>query len=374
MSYLLGSKRAKICLAISAQGLLAATLAFAVEPNTRTFTADQHSKVKGVVLSHEGNTLKLRDDDDNAISTIDVSNDTKIQMKHGLFGLGKHAMDVTALVPGLRVEAEGKGNEKGDLVADKVIFDPNSMRTSKQVDARVGPIESRTGQLEGRQGQLENRAGQIENRQGELENTEKQTQQQVGEVRGVAEQANQGVSSVNRRVSDLDNYQPTASTTVYFKINSATLSDDAKKDLDDLAQKALASKGYVIEVAGFADTTGNARLNQQLSERRANAVMQYLEQQGNIPIPRILTPAGMGTSHAAADNSTKAGRKMNRRVEVKLLVNQGLAGSESGSTPSTGTTQPGQGTSTPPSSNATPGSSTGQPSSPAGAAPNPPQQ
>ncbi|HSU31876.1 MAG TPA: OmpA family protein [Bryobacteraceae bacterium] len=373
MSYLLGSKKAKICLAISAQGLLAATLAFAVEPNTRTFTADQHSKVKGIILSHDGNTLKLRDDDDNAISTIDLSNATKIQMKHGMFGLGKHTMDVTALVPGLRVEADGKGNEKGDLVADKVTFDPNSMRTSKQVDARVGPIESRTGQLEGRQGQLENRAGQIESRQGELESTEKQTQQQVGQVRGVAEQANQGVSTVNRRVSDLDNYQPTASTTVYFKINSATLSDDAKKDLDDLAQKALASKGYVIEVAGFADTTGNVRLNQQLSERRANAVMQYLEQQGNIPIPRILTPAGMGTSHAAADNSTKAGRKMNRRVEVKLLVNQGLAGSESGATSSPGATQSGQGTSTP-SSPSTTGNSTSQPAPPAGAAPNPPQQ
>jgi outer membrane protein OmpA-like peptidoglycan-associated protein len=360
-------------LAIATQGLLAGTLAFAVEPNTRTFTADQHAKVKGVILSHDGNTLKLRDDDDAAISTIDLSNATKIELKHGMFGLRKHGMDATALVPGLRVEADGRGNEKGELAADKVIFDPNSMRTSKQVDARVGPIESRTGQLEGRQSQLENRAGQIESRQGQLEDTEKQTQQQVGQVRGLAETAYQGVNYVNRRVSDLDNYQPTASTTVYFKINSATLSDDAKKDLDDIAQKALASKGYLIEVAGFADTTGNARFNQQLSERRANAVMQYLEQQGNIPIPRILTPAGMGTSHAAADNSTKEGRKMNRRVEVKLLVNQGLAGSSAGTT-SSGATQSGQGTSAPSSSSTNSGNSAGQPAPPAGAASNPPQQ
>lgn len=342
MSYLLGSKKIKRLLAISTQGLLATTLVLAVEPNTRTFTADQHAKVKGEILSHDGNTLKVRDDDDNAVSTIDLSNSTKIQLKHGVFGFRNHAMDTTALVPGLRIEADGKGTSNGDLMADKVVFDPNSMRTSKQVDARVGPIESRTGQIEGRTGKLENRAGQIEARQGQLEDTEKQTQQQVGQVKNEADQANQGVTDVNKRVSDLDNYQPTASTTVYFKIDSATLSPDAKRDLDDLAQKALATKGYLIEVAGFADTTGNARLNQALSERRADAVMQYLEQQGNIPIPRILTPAGMGTSHAAADNSTKEGRKMNRRVEVKLLVNQGLAGSNGASGSAPASTQSGQ--------------------------------
>jgi outer membrane protein OmpA-like peptidoglycan-associated protein len=335
MSYLKRSNMIKTVLAISTQGLLAATLVMAVEPNTRTFTADQKAKVKGVILSHDGNTLKVRDDSDNAVSTIDLSDNTKIQLKHGIFGLRNHAMDMTALVPGLNVEADGKGAANGDLTADKVIFDPNSMRTSKQVDARVGPIESRTGQVEGRTGKLENRAGQIETRQGQLEDTEKQTQQQVGQVKTAADQANEGVTGVNKRVSDLDNYQPTASTTVYFKINSSTLSPDSKKDLDDLAQKALAAKGYVIEVAGFADTTGNVQLNQALSERRANAVMQYLEQQGNIPIPRILTPAGMGTSHAAAENTTKAGRKMNRRVEVKLLVNQGLAGSGPNGAPST---------------------------------------
>lgn len=355
MNYLKRSSTIKTMVAISTQGLLAAILVMAVEPNTRTFTADQKAKVKGVILSHDGNTLKVRDDSDNAVSTIDLSDNTKIQLKHGLFGMRNHAMDATALVPGLNVEADGKGAANGDLTAEKVVFDPNSMRTSKQVDARVGPIESRTGQIEGRTGKLENRAGQIETRQGHLEDTEKQTQQQVGQVKTEADKANEGVTDVNHRVSDLDNYQPTASTTVYFKINSATLSPDAKKDLDDLAQKALAAKGYLVEVAGFADTTGNAQLNQALSERRANAVMQYLEQQGNIPIPRILTPAGMGTSHAAADNTTKAGRKMNRRVEVKLLVNQGLVGSAQSGAPAT--TEPAQSTpapSTPPPAPATP--------------------
>ena len=324
----------KAFMAILAPGLLTAALALGmVTPNERLFTKDQQAKVKGVIISKQGNTLKLRADDD-AIGTIDLTDTTEIKMKHGMFGWSKSGMDANSLVPGLRVEAQGTGNDKGELVAKKVIFDPNSMRASRQIDTRVAPIEARTNTLEGRTGQLETRAGTIENRQGQLEDTEKQTQQQVGQVKQQteqvkteADQANQGVTTVNKRVSDLDNYESKYSKTVYFRLNSATLSPQAKQDLDQLAQQALNEKGYMIEVAGFADTTGKAAVNQELSQRRANAVIQYLQQQGNIPLHRILAPAGMGTSHAVADNKTASGRKMNRRVEVTVLVNQGVVAS-----------------------------------------------
>ncbi|MGA8026151.1 MAG: OmpA family protein [Bryobacteraceae bacterium] len=324
-------KRLRACVAVSAQALLTATLLMAVEPNARTFTAGEQTKVQGVILSRDGDMLKLRGDDD-AIGTIDLTNDTKIEMKRS-FGR-KTLMKADALVPGLHIEAQGKGNEKGDLVANRVLFDPNSMRASRQIDARVHPLEERTGSLEGRAGQLEGRAGQMENRQGQLENQEKQTEQQVGQVKTEADQANQGVNDVNSRVTNLDNYDTKYSTTVYFKFGSAVLDPDAKKDLDDLAQKAHNEKGYVVEVAGFADTKGKADKNQVLSEHRADAVIQYLEQNGDIPIHRILTPAGMGTTHEAADNSTAQGRKLNRRVEVKVLVNQGVvAGSSASNAP-----------------------------------------
>jgi outer membrane protein OmpA-like peptidoglycan-associated protein len=304
---------------------LAASLALAVTPNTRTFTADEQSKVAGVIVSRDGQVIKLRTDDDS-IGTIDITDETKIQLKKGGLFRRKAAMDAAALVPGLRIEVEGKGNEKGELVASKVQFDPNSMRASRQIDTRVAPIEARTGTLEGRTNTLEGRANQLETRAGQLEEQEKQTQQQVGQVKNEADQANQGVATVNNRLTNLDNYQTVDSVTVYFKVNSYALSPQAKKDLDALAQKALAQKGYVIEVAGFADATGKAAHNQELSEKRAQVVTQYLEQQGNIPIHRIIRPTGMGTSHEVASNSTPEGRKMNRRVEVKVLVNEGLVG------------------------------------------------
>ncbi len=325
-------------LRLTAPLFVSSTLMFGVTPNARTFTADESAKVQGVVVSRDGQTIKLRTDDDS-IGTIDVTDGTKIELKKGGLFHRKTAMDATALVPGLRIEAEGKGNERGELVANRVVFDPNSMRASRQIDTRVAPIESRTGTLEGRAGTLEGRAGQLETRAGQMEDQAKQTQQQVGQVKGEADQATQGVTDVNKRVTNLDNYQPTDSATVYFKLNSAVLSDEAKKDLDNLAQKAIAQKGYMVEVAGFADTTGKATRNQVLSENRANAVTRYLEQQGNIPIHRIITPTGMGTSHEAASNDNADGRKMNRRVEVKVLVNQGVVAA-AGQTTDTSSTKP----------------------------------
>jgi outer membrane protein OmpA-like peptidoglycan-associated protein len=334
----------RMALGLAGIGLMTTTMAMArVEPNTRTFTAGEKSKVQGVIVAHQGDMLKVRGDDE-AIEIVDLTNTTKIELKKGF---GRHTtMNMDSLVPGLRVEVPGRGNEKGDLVADRVTFDPNSMRASRQIDTRVAPLEARTGTLENRTGTLENRAGQIETRQGQLEDTEKQTQAQVGQVqtqvgqvKTEADQANQGVSEVNNRVSDLDNYDTKYSEVVYFRIGSTVLTPDDKKKLDDLAQKALNEKGYVVEVAGFADKTGNAALNQDLSERRAHAVIQYLEEQGNIPIHRILTPAGMGTTHEAAANNTAAGRKLNRRVEVKVLVNKGVvAGSSQGGQPQPATT------------------------------------
>lgn len=334
-------KFSKVLFGLTAVTVLSVIPAFGrVEPNTRTFTAGEQAKVQGVIISRDGQTIKLRGDDDS-VGTVDLTNNTKIQLKHGIFSR-KSAMNADSLVSGLRVEAQGKGNEKGELVADRVIFDPNSMKASRQIDTRVSPLESRTGglegragQLEGRAGQLENRAGQMENRQGQLETQEKQTQQQVGQVKVTADQANQGVSDVNQRVSNLDQYQQKYKETVYFKLNSSVLAPSEKQKLDTVIQQTQNEKGYIVEVAGFADTTGKAALNQTLSEERANSVVRYLEQQGNIPIHRILTPTGMGTSHEAADNHTSQGRKLNRRVEVTVLINQGVVtGSNQQSGPS----------------------------------------
>jgi outer membrane protein OmpA-like peptidoglycan-associated protein len=91
-------------------------------------------------------------------------------------------------------------------------------------------------------------------------------------------------------VSELDNYQEKYSQVVFFNVNSSTLSVDDKQRLDDLAEQANSEQGYSIEIAGYTDKTWNAVYNQHLSVR-ANAVIGYLQEHGNIPVYRILRPA-----------------------------------------------------------------------------------
>ncbi len=110
-----------------------------------------------------------------------------------------------------------------------------------------------------------------------------------------------------------------------FDAGNATVSATGKKDLDTLAKQAKALAGYLLEVEGFADSSGNAVLNEKLSLERSQAVVDYLTEYGGISPLHLLAPGAMGTSQPVASNETAAGRAENRRVVVKVLVNRGLA-------------------------------------------------
>ena len=113
--------------------------------------------------------------------------------------------------------------------------------------------------------------------------------------------------------------------TVYFAVNSMTISDDAKQQLKQLAAQAVTMKGYMVQVAGYTDSSGNAAYNQELSDKRAAAVCQYyLQQECKVPLYRVLAPEGMGESNPAGSNESQQGKQENRRVEVKVLVNRGM--------------------------------------------------
>lgn len=317
--------------------LLATSLQAADTQVTRNIDTGSSAKVHGVIISRDGNEMRVREDADTVVG-VQLTDSTKITLKHGWFG--KKSMNLNSLVAGLRIDADGSGNDKGELVAKQVSFDPNDLKASRSVDTRVSPLEARTGQVEGRAGHLETRAGQLEARSTDLENRSQalegragqieakqvQTDQAVSDVNASATKANNGVTAVQGRVTSLDDYDTKSTATVYFAVKSFKLTAKAKEDLDAIIQATKDDKGFMIEVAGFADTTGNAEMNQELSQRRAQAVVQYLQQEGNIPLRRILAPAGLGTSHSVADNATRQGRQQNRRVEVRVLVNKGLNG------------------------------------------------
>jgi len=137
-----------------------------------------------------------------------------------------------------------------------------------------------------------------------------------------AQEAYNRVDSLSGVVANLDNYKPLADVNVTFGFDKAVLTKDDKKQLDDLAASLQNARGYILEVTGGTDSTGDANYNYQLSQRRADAVVNYLASTYNIP-PHKFYLVGIGKDQQIADDRTAAGRAQNRRVEIKLLSNRG---------------------------------------------------
>jgi outer membrane protein OmpA-like peptidoglycan-associated protein len=136
----------------------------------------------------------------------------------------------------------------------------------------------------------------------------------------------QQIEATTKRFSELSEYDTKAGVKVNFAVGKSVISADDKAALQKLAKDAVGTTGYIISVKGFADSSGAAAMNQQLSMDRAQAVIAYLIQDCKVPVRHIVAPGAMGTADPAASNETSSGRAENRRVEVKVLVNKGLAG------------------------------------------------
>jgi OOP family OmpA-OmpF porin len=134
------------------------------------------------------------------------------------------------------------------------------------------------------------------------------------------------IAATNKRFSELSEYDTKADISVNFAVGSSAISANDKAALSKLAHDAVGTTGYIISVKGFADSSGNAAMNQKLSMDRAQEVIAYLIQDCNVPVRHVVAPGAMGTADPTAPNETAQGRAENRRVEVKILVNKGLAG------------------------------------------------
>jgi outer membrane protein OmpA-like peptidoglycan-associated protein len=132
-----------------------------------------------------------------------------------------------------------------------------------------------------------------------------------------AEQANKGLDNLRGIVSNLDDYKQVAETTVQFKFNSDKLDMDAKMALDQMVANQNHYKRFFVAVEGFTDKTGSVTYNDQLSRRRADAVVEYLVAAHDIPIYRIHM-VGLGQQKLADEGRGRAANAKNRRVEVTL--------------------------------------------------------
>jgi outer membrane protein OmpA-like peptidoglycan-associated protein len=146
----------------------------------------------------------------------------------------------------------------------------------------------------------------------------------AGDAESSASLAVHRADSLESVVKGLDNYKPTANAAVTFGFDKAVLTKADRVQLDAFAARLGSASSYILEVTGGTDSTGPAEYNYELSQRRANAVVQYLASTHGIPAHRFYL-IGIGKDKAVASNSTAEGRKQNRRVEVRMLENSASA-------------------------------------------------
>lgn len=310
-----------------AMGLLLFTAPVAIsQDNTtvssRTVASGQKIKVKGVVTRRDADTFTVRDN--NGVDTVvQLTDRTSVKAKGGFLRSGANYAQ-TQILRGLNLEVEGRGSANGELVADKVRFNESDLRVARAVESRAAPLEDRATTTETKLSQVEQNAQRLSGQLDELAAVANTARGGARAAQATADAAVAGVTATNDRISALDDYEPQTVAAVNFRSGSAVLSKDSKATLDDVATKALNAKGYVLEISGFADSTGSLNRNRVLSQRRADTVIRYLIENHNIPLRRIVTPYGYGEINPVAENTSRDGRAQNRRVEIKLLVNKGL--------------------------------------------------
>jgi outer membrane protein OmpA-like peptidoglycan-associated protein len=277
-----------------------AGLAQSVQPPapTLTYAHGQKSKVTGLIVYRDAGDLLVRDETTSQLSVVTITDSTDISSPSGPLDLERTPQPPSTLIVGLIIAVHGTGGPHGNLVADKIRFRKSALRVATQIAAGEVMLKARERQTA---------AVAAANRDS---------------IVAATHRARDSLGAVNARIASIDKYDLRVRGTVYFAPNSAELSTEAREILDDLFDKSRRFNGYVIEVGGFTDS--RETVGQNLSARRAQSVVAYLNTAHGVPLHRMAPPTGFGSSEAVANNETPEGRARNRRVDVRVLVSRGL--------------------------------------------------
>jgi outer membrane protein OmpA-like peptidoglycan-associated protein len=307
--------------------------------------------VKGMISTRTGETLVVKTTQGNV--TVLLTDSTRTKDNTGLFGLGREEMSNSVLIPGLKVDIDAT-DQGGRLVASTITVDGDDLETAQMIQAGLHPtaeqvaanmraIETNRQRIAAtQQGVASTQRGVAANQENIAANAQKisasaadiarsrqdisSSQTNIAANKQQIDRNIQDIEETTDRFSRLDDFDIKAQATVKFAVSSSTLSEDDMEVLRLLAQTATGTEGYIIEVKGFADSSGDALMNEKLSEDRAKRVVSFLIQQCNIPIRHVVAPGAIGEYQPVASNETREGRAENRRVEVLVLVNRGIAG------------------------------------------------
>ncbi|MFD2135546.1 OmpA family protein [Novosphingobium resinovorum] len=236
-------------------------------------------EVKGIISARSGDRMQVTSDDGTK-TVVTINDATKIKASSGFLGLGGSRIAATSLLNGIPVEVETLQGG-GGLLASKIDLKGKDFKTAKMIhngtDQRFASNEAATEGLKARMG-------------------------------------------------DIDKYNIKGTTNVNFDTGVSKLSPEAKANLCQAATQAEGMDNALLLVVGYTDSTGPEEVNQVLSEKRASAVVNYLQQACHWKPYRMLTPTGMSMADPVADNSTEEGKAQNRRVAVNIMVSKAVDG------------------------------------------------
>ena len=250
-----------------ALGLLGmASIAIAI-PASPLAAAPQ--EIKGIIVTNQNGVLTVKTPAGN--QPIALSPTVRIRSISGVFGGSKQQQSVASLLPGLPVTVDAD-DATGQLVATEIDYKASDYKTAAQIQAGV-----------------------------------EETARREAELRSA--------------YSKLGQWEVRIEKNVYFKTGSAAISPEGRQTLTELAREASKIKGYVVSVLGYADPRGSAKANEQLSNRRAQAVINYLKQSGHLLPGRVLSASAMGETYLqAAEAADKEAQANSRRVTVRVVT------------------------------------------------------
>jgi outer membrane protein OmpA-like peptidoglycan-associated protein len=273
-------------LAVSASGGASAQQQTPPDPNIVVVGSHPVAgpQIKGVISARHGDRLKITGDDGTS-TIVAISDDTRLRSQSGLFSGNRRKVASDQLITGLPVTVKTQQSPDAqpgsDLIASQITFRSTDLRTANMI------------------------------RNGTSQGFEEQT---------AATEALRG------RVGDIDKYNVKATTNVHFDVGRTELSEQDKAQLCSTATTAQQNENALLLVVGYTDSTGGDDLNQELSEKRAARVINYLQQQCGWKPYRMLTPTGMAKADPLAPNDTPEGKAQNRRVAVNILVSKSVDG------------------------------------------------
>jgi OOP family OmpA-OmpF porin len=275
-----------------------------------TLAAQETAKVEGLIKGRSGDLVILQTRD-NPDLVVELTESTDVGQVQGVLKARNKKMSMAALIPGLVIKVEGDYHD-GQLIAQKVRFKGNDLKQAEAIEAGMHETKLQTQQNQ----------EELEKHKAELEAQKQALKQQEAKV--AANKA--AIDAAVARFGQLDDYYIMDEVTVYFGNGKVKVDPKYPPQLMALVEKAKTINGYMIEVKGYASATGNAALNQKLSEDRANNVTNILLQQGKVSLTRMLAPGAMGESEQVGNAKTPEGEAENRRVVVRVLQNKAIAG------------------------------------------------